>query len=99
MNSIIPRRAKEEILDALLDICSIHIGFKSQVFNFFPALRMVFKIPRSKSLNKCPPSNGTIGIRFVKPRRIFTHISQKKRLVKNSKPDLPMIAAKPSSSA
>ena len=61
------------MFDALLEICSIHIGLMSQNFNFLPTFFTPLRIPRNISLNMCPPSNGTIGIRFVKPSKILTH--------------------------
>ena len=60
MKTIIPSNASDDMFDALLEICSIHIGLISQNFNFRPTFFTPFKIPRSMSLNMWPPSKGTI---------------------------------------
>lgn len=90
---------KEDNEEALLEICSTHNGCIFHSPDLLPILRMPDISECTRSLNKCPPSKGTIGIKLVKPRRIFTQISQKNRLARNSNPEIPIADANQPSSA
>ena len=92
-------RPKDDIEDALFEICSTHNGCIFHKPDRLPLLRIPAIVECTRSLNKCPPSKGIIGIKLVKPRRIFTQISQKKRLARKSNPEIPRIDANQPSSA
>ncbi len=92
-------KPKEDSEEALLEICSTHNGCIFHNPERLPMLRIPDIAECTRSLNKCPPSKGIIGIKFVKPRRIFTQISQKNRLVRKSNPEIPISDANQPSSA